>query len=375
MALPGPLGPEDLANVPAKRGVFLLEGPAGQPILLATAADIRSRMRGRLAPPEEEAPASRRADLREIATRLRWRLTTGHFETDWQYLELARLIYPDRYRRMLAFAPARFVHVRTDEAFATFARVRQVPATGRCFGPFATSRACGRFIEILQDVFDLCRCEQLFTGGGAGCIYAQMGQCIAPCRREDALPVYADMIDRACRCAAGERDEIARQLQQAMRQAAGDREYELAARCKQRLERLAELDQPAFAHAAAAERFQYVLIQPGGGRRKLKAFLFDRGAIRGRLLDYPPAPRQLASLLSATAKFSSGARAIGQPEQERIALVAQLLFTSPARRGVAVRYGPALTAQELARRIEAGAGVLGVARAKRPQTGEGSAPK
>jgi len=365
MPLAGPLTPEQLAKIPGKRGVFLLEGAAGEPILLATAASIRARMRGRLAAPDEDAAPSRRADLRDVAARVRWRLTTSHFETDWQYLELARLIYPDRYRTMLGFAPAWFVHVRTDADFATFARARQVPPTGQCFGPFPTSRACGRFIEILQDVFDLCRCEQLFSGAGAGCIYAQMGKCIAPCRRDRALAVYADMVDRACRCAAGEREEVARQIDKTMRRAATDREYEQAARCKERLARLAELDEPAFAHAAPAERLRYILVQSGEGRRKLKAFLFDRGTIRLRTLSYPTIKKELVSVLSAMARLCAQRRVLGRAEQERIALVAQLLFTSPARRGVVVRYDPALTPEDLAGRIEAGARVLGVSNRRR----------
>ena len=45
VAIAAPPGLEELAGIPAKRGVFLLEGPAETPILLATAANIRSRMR------------------------------------------------------------------------------------------------------------------------------------------------------------------------------------------------------------------------------------------------------------------------------------------------------------------------------------------
>ncbi|MHC4718294.1 MAG: hypothetical protein ACYS5V_15085, partial [Planctomycetota bacterium] len=219
--------------------MFLLEGAGGEAILLATAASIRSRMRQKLAAPDADTKVSRRIDLREVARGLRWRLTTSHFETDWQWLELARMIYPRTYRKMLGFAPAWFVHVRTADAFATFHKVRQVPAAGACFGPFPTSRACGRFIEILQDVFDLCRCEQLFSGGGAGCIYAQMGKCIAPCRDAEPERTYRDMVARACRCAAGDRQTVARELADDMRRLAADREYEQAGRCKARLERLA----------------------------------------------------------------------------------------------------------------------------------------
>ncbi len=374
LALAGPLGPEDLKKVPAKRGVFLLEDPAGKPILLATAAGIRSRMRYKLADPDPDAPASRRADLREIATCLRWRLTSSHFETDWQYLELARIIHPGRYRSMLGFSQPWFVQVRTQDAFPTFRRVRQAASAGACFGPLPTAKACGRFIEILQDGFDLCRCEQLFAGGGAGCMYAQMGKCIAPCQGPDVQRIYRGMVDRACRFAAGDRQASRDELAEQMRQAAGARKYELAGRYKDRLGRLAELDEPAFAHARPVEQFQYILIQSGGGRRKLKAFLFDRGAIRPRTLDYPLVDKQLASVLSAMATFCAAERSPGRPEQERMALVSQLLFTSPARRGLGIRYDSSLTVEAMAGRIESAVDRLKVSRPKaRKKVGGGAA--
>ena len=44
-------GDPQLGAIPAKRGVLALLGDGDQPILLLTAADIRSRLRSRLSEP------------------------------------------------------------------------------------------------------------------------------------------------------------------------------------------------------------------------------------------------------------------------------------------------------------------------------------
>lgn len=358
LAFRGGLGPDELKAVPARRGVFLLEGPAGEPILLATAANIRARMRFRLAPADEKP--SRRVDLRQVAARLRWKLAHSHFETDWRFLELARAIYPGRYKDLLSFQPAWFVHVDAEEAAPWFRPTRRIrPGGGRNFGPFPDRRSCGRFIEILQDVFGLCRCEQILRRGGGGCVYAQMGRCRAPCEGRISMDEYRRIVADACRCAAGDRQGVRQPLTDQMRRLAERRLFEQAAECKARLGRLDELNRPEFGDVRPVERFQYVLAQRGSSRRKVKVFLVDRGAVEpAGEMDYPVGADQAAAALSAMREFCAAPREVGQAQWEGIGLVSRYLFASDARRGVAVQYVDALGAEELAGHVESAAEAL-----------------
>ena len=209
VAIAPPLDEDALASIPGKRGVFFLEGPDEAPVLLATAANIRSRMRYRLSPPA--GSPGKRADLREIAAHLRWKLADSHFETDWQFLELARVLYPATYPALLGFQPAWFVHVDLKDRYPWFRRTREVfAARGRYFGPFRDKHAAQRFIEVLQDAFDLCRCEQVLRQAphGTPCAYAQMGRCRVPCAGGITMDAYRLIAAEACRCAAGEREPV-----------------------------------------------------------------------------------------------------------------------------------------------------------------------
>ena len=91
LAVSPPVTDEQLREIPARRGVVLLtRGEAGDeaPIVMITAASMRSRTRTRLAESAQEADAPTRkrdADLREITGAIWYKRCESHFETDWQY--------------------------------------------------------------------------------------------------------------------------------------------------------------------------------------------------------------------------------------------------------------------------------------------------
>jgi len=351
-AIAPPLSEEVLAKVPARRGVFLLTDGDDHPILLATGANLRRRMRYRLT---GAGPGGRRADLREVARTLRWKLADSHFETDWRYLELARRVFPDRYADLLGFRRGWFVHVDADARVPAFRVVREARlGAGRCLGPFPDGKAGRRFVDLLTDVFDLCRCERVLreTPRGRPCVYAQMGRCRAYCDGSASMDDYRELIRRACRCAEGERAPVRAALSGRMRALADERRYEEAAVCKGRLDSLAELGGGAYRRVAPTEAFRFVLVQRDRRARRAKTFLADRGAIApGPALDWPLRRAGLAAVLARMARSAATARRLGRAEQERIALVAHYLFVSPDRRGLIVRCTPDLTAEALGERV------------------------
>ena len=357
VAVAPPLTAEQLLEIPAKRGVFLLSGPAGEPILLATAADIRSRVRHRLA--EAEGPAGKRADLRQIAAGVWWKLADSHFEMEWQYLRLARAIHPDTYPGLLGARQGWWVQVDPAEGVPAFRRTKAVyTRPGRYLGPFGDKHSAQRFIDILIDAFDLCRNEQILRRAprGAGCVYAQMGRCCGYCEAPGRMDEYRRLLERVSQYAAGEREPARGEIDAEMRRLAADKQYEQAAACKARLDRLNELDADVFQHVADAGEFQYLLIQRGPSRQKAKVFLMDRGAIRpAGALDYPLKDKQLRRTISSMRSFAAKDRPFDQSQREGAALAAHYLFVAAERRGLAVRFDSDLTVELLAARMESAA--------------------
>jgi excinuclease UvrABC nuclease subunit len=406
-----PLSDEQLSQIPAKRGVFLLTADGDRPILLTTAASIRSRLRGRL---EEHDPSqsTRSADLRAITRAVHWKLAGGHFEMDWRYLQLALAIWPKSYAKLLSWKPAWFVHVDPDEPYPHFERMRDVlAAPGRCVGPFETARSAEKFIEIVQDAFDLCRDIQCLrrSPATARCAYGQMGRCLSPCDGSVSMDEYRLVVAQAAEFAAGLRAQRVDELKARMQSEARELKFERAAATKARLERLAELEAPAYRHVAAVREFSFLMIQPSGSRRRVEVFFADRGTIeQAEPLEYPLDARKVQRRIDRMGRFIAAAAANGQvlgtpngdaraaqdargtgehgqvlgtpngdahatagaraPDEAclwRMGLVARALFAGPAQGGLLIRWRQDLLAGDVCQAIESAAKALGLS--KRPR--------
>ena len=64
-----------------------------------------------------------------------------------------------------------------------------------------------------------------------------------------------------------------------MREAAARQVYEEAGRIKQRLEKLREIEHKAFAQVGAIQRFNWLIVQRGGGHTRVKPFFVRSGVI------------------------------------------------------------------------------------------------
>lgn len=361
-----PLDDEKLRAIPAKRGVVLLADEQNRPIVLFTAADMRSRLRNRLAEPHEDASA-RRADLRVITRSVLLQPTSSHFETDWRQLELARQLWPGRYRGMVGVKPPWCVRLDLEETYPHFARTRDLapllkndrPGL-RAWGPFATARDAEGFIEALQDAFDLCRSLACLRKSPTGprCAYAEMNRCLSPADGSISMDDYRVHLARAGDCASGDRARRA-ELQAAMQQAAATQAYEQAAGWKQRLDRLAALDHPRYRYTAPLADFAWLVLQPGFGRRELACFLAGRGTLAE--LDRPKLPLTEATLASLLRRARTLTEAPPPPDDAaglRMGLLSRTLLQQGPRRGLPLRLADSLTPSELARRIVDAAGDL-----------------
>jgi hypothetical protein len=400
-----------------------------RPIVLLPAANMRPRVLARLKDPANDTSGqvvpSKMPDLRNITTAIHWLRTWSNFETDLAYFELARAIWPQEqlYAKLLAWKPPWFVQVDPAEQFPHFVRTREISCgvsggTGvppvsssacsehaqgeethgrdahatRYLGPFPGGNSADKFIQIIADVFDLCRDYKMLrqAPGGRPCAWAQIGKCLGPCHGKITLDEYRRVIAQAADFAAGRRDELKAMLQARMKDAAGRLAFEEASAIKHRLARMEELSGHDYCFVRDVSEFRYILIHSGPTRRKARVFVVAQLAEIGHVadLDYPPKLGQLEQLLGsfggtgvppvsssaysarnlpeethgqdahATEPHGRDAHATGSVGRWRMGLVAHYLFSSPQRSGVVIHYDASLTTDEVAHRLEEGHEVL-----------------
>jgi len=340
----------DFSKVPSHGGTWLICDGDDRPIQLTSCQNLRRSVAARLTRSETR---STRADLTAIARRLRWQPGFSPFENTLHYWRTCRHLFPQRYRKMLGFGPAWFIQAETATDVPQLVPTSTVylrPAPTVYLGPFATRRDCREYVDLLHDLFDLCRRPDILRRKrrDEACAYYEMRRCCGVCVGATSMAEYRRVVDRAVAFALGDRAATLEQWRQEMSAAAASMQFEQAAGIKKRLELADRLSAPAFRYVRRAQDFVWLIVQPGGGTSWVKPFFVGQGWIGGgervRLRDLDGVVGQWQQALSAAKPGQSDdpvARA------ERVWLVAHFLFKQERDRGLYFRGDEFPAASEL----------------------------
>ncbi|HUW81701.1 MAG TPA: hypothetical protein VMZ31_02750 [Phycisphaerae bacterium] len=340
----------DFTQLPSHGGTWLICGEDERPIQLASCQNLRRSIGARLG--RSERPRSR-ADLTAIARRLRWQPGFSAFENTLHYWRTCRRLYPRRYRKMLGFGPAWFVQADTATDPPELVTTNMVYARGSptlYLGPIATRRDCSEYVDLLHDLFDLCRHHDRLRQRrrGQACAYHEMERCVGVCLGAITMAQYRQVVDRAVAFARGRRAPTLEKWRREMSAAAEEMQFEQAARIKRRLEQADRLSALPFRHMCDAQDFNWLIIQPGGGTSWVKPFFVDRGWIRAgeavRLRDLDGVVGHWQQALDAAKPAESDDPVV---RAEQVWLVAHFLFKQQRDRGLYFRADELPAASEL----------------------------
>lgn len=339
------LGPDDsleplLKLVPGKWCVYLLTDANDQPVQLLCVKNLRASLERRLGPGEVAVGPSRKVNYREIVRRIYWRRVDSAFETDAVYLEAARKIFPDTYRGMVGFRPAWFVHVNPKTNHPRYTRtIDPTGKTGTYFGPVEDKHAAQKLVHVMEGLFDLCRDYSILVQSPAGgpCPWKQMDKCVGPCDGTISLDAYGELVAFSA-AALADPKRYAEHESLRMQQAAGDMQFELAAKIKERVEQVQWLWKGPNRHVRSLHEFRFISLQRGPRSGTARVFLITPGGIDeiADLIVEPDKPADLLRLALHLADQRSNLP-LDEAGVERIGVVAHSLFQAKAGHGVFLR--------------------------------------
>ncbi len=275
-------------SLPAHGGVYVIADAERRPILLAACEDLRRVVPARLSAPADGR--SKRTNLAEVARSVWWTPTFSPFETALRYHAAVRRLHPNDYRKRLGFGPAWFLRGNPREPIPRITVVKEYPPDGaRYVGPFATRADAEATIQIVEDLFDLCRKYDILrqVPHGKPCEYWEMGKCPAPCDGRVPMSDYQAAIGGAMGFIAGNRDTAFAELETRMREAAKSLQFERAAALKRSIEQARQhASHERMRWVADLGDFRWLVIQRAGPRTKsakkllLKPFYVTGGSIR-----------------------------------------------------------------------------------------------
>jgi excinuclease UvrABC nuclease subunit len=345
--------PDFFAAMPARPGIFLLEmrGVGAQPYLART-ADIR-RAAERLLGSREAA--SKQLNLREVAARIRYRVTGSKFEQNLAFYQNARLYFPSRYRQLMRLRPPAMLKVNLRNAYPRCYVTRRVRGDeGFYFGPFGSRRSAEDFSESFLDLFKTRRCQIKIRRDPAypGCMYSEMKMCLAPCFAGCTQQEYDVEIGRVLESLETTGVALTEQLAQERAAASDQLDFERAAALHKRLDKVTAVLRGMPDLARRIEELDLVILQRSAEPQTIAVFPVRAGMLEEPLLlrfaEISSEPRSVEAILkdalepgwnAAGSEAAASGHARKRDEEESETVVSE--------RNLRVRYGLRATSPDL----------------------------
>ncbi len=225
------------STMPEQSGVYLMKNRRGKIIYVGKAKNLRHRLRTYFVANIENLKIS--TLVKEIHG-FEIILTTDEVEA--LLLERTLIKHQKPRYNVLLRDDKEFPWLRVDlqEPWPRLEKVRQKQDDGAAyFGPYGSVKNLNLLLNLVRRIFPLVRCSRYqFKHVTRPCNYYQMKMCLAPCHFDVSRDDYRHMMERAMAVLSGQTQAVAASLNQAMRKAAQEEKFELAARLRDQLQAL-----------------------------------------------------------------------------------------------------------------------------------------
>jgi len=272
---------DKLDDLPTRPGVYLYRNAAGSPIYIGKAKSLRSRVRSYFQPGAQHAPhiarmVSEVADLEFIVV---------GSEMEALILE-SNLIKRERPRYNVVLRDDKqypYLKLSQRDPYPRASLVRRARLDGNLYaGPFLPAVEARRSLKLIQRVFQVATCREVFDGKRRPCLYFHLDQCLAPCAGKTTPEEYGRAVDDARMFLEGRGRDLQRSLEQRMRDASDRREYERAARYRDTLRTVRRRAEKQDMVSTAQANQDYLSHYEDAGFISVQLFQVREGKVQGR---------------------------------------------------------------------------------------------
>lgn len=274
-----------LANGP---GVYRMLDGAGDVLYVGKARSLKRRVANYTQPARLPIRLQRM-----IAQTESMEVVTTHTEVEALLLEsnLIKRLRP-RYNVLLRDDKSfPYIHVTGDTDWPLVRKYRgprNLP--GEFFGPFASAGAVNRTLSALERAFLLRTCsDSVFQSRTRPCLKYQLKRCCAPCVDYIDAAAYQELVDQATRFLTGDDKGIQKSLATAMRNASDNLDFELAARYRDRIRALTQVQahQGINLETARLVEADVIAAYADAGQICIQVFFFRGGRNNGNRAYFP----------------------------------------------------------------------------------------
>lgn len=308
-------------SIPDTPGSYQFKDAEGRVIYVGKAKSLRQRLNNYFGDPRTMHP--RTAQMVATAATVEW--VQVRTEVDALMLEYSLLQrHKPRFNvRLVDDKSYPYLAITMSDEFPRAMVMRGKRKKGvRYFGPYGHAYAIRETLDLLLRTFPIRTCSdnkfRLHQRQGRPCLLFHIEKCSGPCVGEIDKPFYDVLVDELIEFLEGDTERIVARLEEKMRTAADELEFELAARTRDRLAAVRRAIERQEMVAARDDDFDVVGIADDELEAAVQVFFVRKGRVVGRkgfILDkvLPVTDGELAERILEELYFDEPA--VGLPKQ------------------------------------------------------------
>ena len=226
--MPGSLIAEQLSNLPASPGVYLMRDAEGNILYVGKAANLHHRVRSYFSAGQKLSLKLKRMVAR--VADIDFFITASEQEALILELNLIKQHHPRYNVRLKDDKTFPYLRINTSEEWPRVYVTRRLEqGGGRYFGPFASAKSVRQTLKLIKGIFPFRSCSRPVTGiDSRPCLEYHLGRCLAPCIGAANRQEYAEVIKEVILFLEGKQEKIVKQLEKRMSKAAEALDFEKA---------------------------------------------------------------------------------------------------------------------------------------------------
>jgi len=219
---------EQLNQLPANPGVYLLKDTEGNILYVGKAANLHHRVRSYFGAGQKLSPKLQRMVAR--VNDLDFFVTTTEQEALILELNLIKRHRPHYNVRLKDDKTFPYLKIDSSEEWPKVCITRRLEQDGgHYFGPFASAKSVRQTLKIIKRIFPFRSCSKPITGTDSRpCLWYYVEKCLAPCIGAVSKEEYAEVIKQVILFLEGKQEKVVQELESQMNKAAEALEFERA---------------------------------------------------------------------------------------------------------------------------------------------------
>lgn len=275
---------EELKKLPDKPGVYIMKDENGEIIYVGKAVVLKNRVRQYFQSqvnhtPKVQAMVARIKEFEYIVT---------DSELEALILE-CNLIKKYRPRFNILLKDDKnypYIKVTMNEEYPRILMTRRIEKDGaKYFGPYSNVNAVRETIDLLKKLFPVKTCKKVLprdTGKERPCLNYYIYQCLGPCQGDVNEEEYRNLMKDICSFLGGRQEEVIKRLEQQMKTAAENMEFEKAARIRDKISSLKHISEKQKVLSTALEDQDVIAFAKEQTDACVQVFFIRSGKLIGR---------------------------------------------------------------------------------------------